>query len=39
MSDLIPADHLGCSRQKPGFLAAETKPMSEKAPQAIFPID
>jgi len=31
--------HLGCSRQKPRFLAAATKPMSEKWPQAIFPID
>jgi hypothetical protein len=26
------------SRQKPRFLAAETQPMSEKSPQAIFPM-
>jgi hypothetical protein len=27
------------SRQKPRFLPAVTQPMSEKWPQAIFPID
>jgi hypothetical protein len=27
------------SRQKPRFLPAETKLMSEKSPQAIFPMD
>jgi hypothetical protein len=27
------------SWQKPRFLPAETKPLSEKRPQAVFPMD